>query len=96
MGELVMRGSLTEIDKKAFWEVVNECLLKFHKLNANEAGERIEKLRKTIKEPPGGADEDLFYHAEPFDVACDLAGKPLTLTKARRKEYDCILECRNW
>ena len=91
-----MRGSLTEIDKKAFWEVVKECLLKFHKLDANEADERIEKLRKAIKEPPGGVDEDLFYHAEPFDVACDLAGEPLALTKTLRKKYDDILKCRNW
>jgi hypothetical protein len=32
---------------------------------------------------------DLFYHAEPFDVACNLAGKPIAV-KDHLGEYLAI------
>jgi hypothetical protein len=40
-------------------------------------------------------DENIFYHGEPFDIACDLADKKLKLSKYRKK-YDQILERHDW
>ena len=81
----------------SFWHVVKACLAKFHGFSESEAEEAIISLRKLIESPPAGMSSDVFYHAEPFDVACDLAGKSLPLDYSDyRHTYDLILNEHRW
>ena len=86
------------IDAKAidaFWSVVQRCLVQFHGLSEDEAHRRSQPLRARIESPPIGTSSDIFYHAEPFDVACDLASDRRELSRYRQ-EYDAILNAYRW
>lgn len=86
------------IDRKAadaFWHVVKACLIQFHKFSESEADQKIVALRKRIESPPTGMSSDMFYHAEPFDVACDIAEEQLKFEKCRQ-DYDIILNKYQW
>jgi hypothetical protein len=77
------------IDQKAaesFWRVVEECLVKFHDWDSSQAAKKSWELRRRIEVPewkspikPEEYLSDIVHHAEPFDIACDLAEKPLDL-----------------
>jgi hypothetical protein len=72
------------VDKVAqdrFWTVVRTCLIDFHGLSATDAELRSAELRHKIESPPTGLSSDIFYHAEPFDVACDLSDHQLDLAR---------------
>ena len=88
------------IDSKAaesFWQVVKACLAEFHGFSESEAEEAGIGLRERIESPPASMSSDVFYHAEPFDVACDLAGNPLPLDHSDyRHAYDRILNKHRW
>jgi hypothetical protein len=81
--------------KDTFWAVVEECLTAIHGLAKPEAHRRSLDLRTRIESAPSGMSSDIFYHAEPFDVACDIAGKQLDLSQYRG-QYDPILQQHNW
>jgi hypothetical protein len=81
--------------KNTFWDVVEECLIEIHGLPRPDAHQRSMDLRSRIESPPSGMSSDIFYHAEPFDVACDIVGKPLDLAEYRR-QYNPILSHHNW
>lgn len=81
--------------KNAFWSVVEDCLVEIHKLSRMDAQTRVNDLRCQVDSPPAGLSSDVIYHEEPFDVACDLAGKRLSLTP-HRGQYDGILQRHNW
>ena len=82
-----------------FWSVVEECLQELHHLSPADAVQKTRKLRRKLKSPPPGLPADLaseiIYHDEPFDVACDLAGRRLDPDQFRR-QYDGILSHHNW
>ena len=78
-----------------FWTVVEECLQEFHHLSPVEAVEKGRELRRKIRTPPPGILGEIIYHDEPFDVACELAGRPLDLAQYRT-QYDAILSRHNW
>jgi hypothetical protein len=80
--------------KDSFWEVVEDCLIEFHDFSKRNAQERSAKLREKIEHPPKGMSSDIFYHAEPFDVACDLAEKPLELS-SYWAQYEELLNRHN-
>lgn len=85
------------IDKKAvdaFWHVVKECLVQFHGFSESDADKQSATLRMRIESPPTGMSSDMFYHAEPFDVACDIAEKQLDLSKYRQQYYVLLNEHR--
>jgi hypothetical protein len=63
-----------------FWNVVRQCIRKFHSRCASTTLPRAGRLRKKVDGMPPEQME-LFYHGEPFDVACDLAGHPLDVRK---------------
>lgn len=68
------------IDSKAkeiYWRVVKDCLVQIHGLKLEEARARASELRERVESPPEGISSDLFYHDEPFYVACDLAENQL-------------------
>lgn len=86
------------IDPKAkdtFWDVVEECLIEIHGLSIPDAHKRSMDLCGRIESPPSGMSSDIFYHAEPFDVACDIVGRRLDLAQ-HRPQYDPILSRHNW
>jgi hypothetical protein len=59
-----------------FWSVVRECIRRFHARCASSTLAAATRLRKKTNAMPVEQME-LFYHAEPFDVACNLAGNLL-------------------
>lgn len=81
--------------KETFWQVVEECLIEIHGLSKPEAHRRSRDLYTRIEATPAGMSSDIFYHAEPFDVACDMAGRQLALSQYRR-QYDPIVQRHNW
>ena len=81
--------------KDAFWDVVEDCLVEIHGLAKPDAHKRSMDLRTKIESPPTGMSSEIFYHAEPFDVACDIAGSQLDLSQYRL-QYDLILNRHNW
>lgn len=81
-------------DTDAFWDVVAECLLKFHSMKYDKACKRIADFKRQLRELPPALREDVIamtYHAEPFDVACDLAQKELNFEEYR-EVYNSILQ----
>jgi hypothetical protein len=81
--------------KDTFWEVVEECLTAIHGLTKPEANRRSLDLRTRIETAPAGMSSDIFYHAEPFDVACDIAGNQLNVSQYRQ-QYEPILHRHHW
>ena len=59
-----------------FWVVLRCCVREFHADALPAVLPKLEDLRTWVEGLPDGALE-LFYHSEPFDVACRLAGRPL-------------------
>ncbi len=62
--------------RDAFWAVVRDCLREFHGMRPETSRRKAAKLRITIEELELES-VALFYHCEPFGVACDIAGKSL-------------------
>jgi hypothetical protein len=59
-----------------FWHVVKRCVHEFHPKNSSSVLTKVNRLRKKVENLP--IDEmELFFHSEPFDVACRLASHPL-------------------
>ena len=81
--------------KDAFWSAVEDCLVEIHGLARPDAHNRSMDLRARIESPPTGMSSESFYHSEPFDVACDIAGKYPPLSQYRPL-YDRILDHYNW
>jgi len=93
--------SLDLSSRYAYWKVVEDCLVKFHKIELAMAQSRAFALRAKVDSPQSGIAEETFYHAEPFYVACDLAGlhdspQQETLLSQKRSAYDTILKKRDW
>jgi hypothetical protein len=74
-------------EAEAFWAVTVDCLVEFHRLAPEEADARVASLRERLAR--SGA-RTMVYHAEPFDVACDLAGVELDRTPVEM-EYERML-----
>jgi hypothetical protein len=64
--------------KDEFWAVVEDCLREFHRLKQEIIRRKVGKLRNST-ERMTTAEIDLFYHSEPFDVACEIADSPLDI-----------------
>ncbi|MBM4047400.1 MAG: hypothetical protein FJ279_20025 [Planctomycetes bacterium] len=86
---------IDSISRDRFWMVVEDCLVTFHALSRDEARKRTQELRVRIERDPTGMPSEMVYHAEPFDVACDIAEKPQELPE-NRQEYDAILSRHSW
>jgi hypothetical protein len=54
-----------------FWHVVRACLREFHQASQTVLG-RVSKLRQKIESAPI-EEVEIFFHGEPFNVACGLA-----------------------
>jgi hypothetical protein len=67
-----------------FWTAVDECLVQFHGLERNQAAKKVARLRSQLAQDAAldvgePSFDDLIYHAEPWYIACDLAGAELPL-----------------
>lgn len=87
--------SKRQSDKDEFWEIVGDCLVELHHLPVQAAQSRIHRLREQIESAPRGISKSLFYHNEPFDVACDLAEHQLDFI-AFRDQYEHLLNRHGW
>ncbi|MFL5340516.1 MAG: hypothetical protein ACJ8F7_10230 [Gemmataceae bacterium] len=67
-------------EQNHFWNVVRQCIRSFHARCASTTLPKAGRLRKKVDGMPPEQME-MFYHAEPFDVACDLAGNRLDVGK---------------
>ena len=81
--------------KDEFWGVVQDCLIELHNLTSFEAIQRSRDLRRRIEAAPAGLSSEMLYHADPFDVACDIARNPLDIAIYRAR-YDTILSRHHW
>ncbi len=54
-----------------FWDVVKACLREFHHASRTVLG-KVAKLRQEIDDAPI-EEVELFFHGEPFNVACGIA-----------------------
>lgn len=84
--------------KEAYWAIVADCLERFHSFSSWRALSASRHLRDLIESPrlehaPPGYDSELFYHNEPFHVACDIAEQELDLDEYRA-EYDELVRSR--
>lgn len=58
---------------RAFWDTVRDSLIELHGLSSADAARRVLGLRQRLNDRPTDNTLDIIYHAEPFDVACNLA-----------------------
>jgi hypothetical protein len=73
-----------------FWSVVRQCIRTFHADGASRTLAEATRLRNKVNEMPLEQME-LFYHAEPFDVACNLADNAIDV----KDHLDEYLEIRD-
>jgi hypothetical protein len=64
--------------RQHFWDVVLRCLKEFHGKKQAWAKQAVDAARQRVKKLQGRG-EKLYYHAEPFDVACRLAKSDLDI-----------------
>ena len=69
---------IPEDAKDHFWSVVKECLVEFHQRPRAWSRTSASRFRTRVEAMPHEQME-LFYHSEPFDVACRLAQHPLDM-----------------
>ena len=92
-------ASLIDVaSKDAFWEVVEDCLVKIHRVASPQA--KLSAFRVKLNATGGGA-EEVIYHDEPFYVACDIAGlhevaKQEHLLAKNEPLYASILNAHDW
>jgi hypothetical protein len=71
--------------KNAFWAIVADCLHLFHGMSRVEAEASVGSNRGRLEQSlpfacqPTAWESELFYHGEPFYVACDIAGRELEI-----------------
>ena len=76
-----------------YWDVVVECLVKFHHFDQEKAHRKVTELRKGLLEAPEYLRKDvsnLVYHQEAFYLACDLAENEINLAEYKQ-EYGQML-----
>lgn len=59
-----------------FWSVVRRCIRLFHAKRSVSALGKATRLKKKVEGLPV-EEMEIFYHGEPFDVACRIAGRSL-------------------
>jgi hypothetical protein len=78
-------GMIPPHTSDGYWQAVHVCLTRIHRLRPAPARDRITALRTRLDRAPAEIDRDLFYHAEPFDVAQSLSDQPVD-----RQEVDAL------
>ncbi len=85
----------TKDDNETFWLVVVDCLATFHNWPIERATEGVSKFEKKLLSKVSASEFGLIFHEEPFQVACEIAGKPTDIA-SHRTRYEAILKSRKW
>jgi hypothetical protein len=67
---------IPEDAQQHFWAVVEQCLREFHPLDSGPSVQKMRQLQERLLKVPI-EEFELFFHSEPFGVACALAGQRL-------------------
>jgi len=76
-----------------FWAAVEDCLVTFHRVQRCEAAEKVTNLWRRLPTAMSDADPalgDMIYHAEPWQVACNLADDDLPIAQ-HQSAYQALL-----
>jgi len=78
-----------------FWAAVEDCLVCFHHFRRDKAAEKVTTLWRQLPMGPEAkcnepTFQDMIYHAEPWYIACNLAGQELPI-KQFKVQYDEVL-----
>jgi hypothetical protein len=75
-----------------FWAAVEDCLVTFHKLKRCEAAEKVTGLWRALPSTLGKSTPlaDMIYHAEPWQIACNLAEEDLPIARYQRKYQEVL------
>jgi hypothetical protein len=87
--------------KRAYWGVVEDCLVRFFNFTKPAAHGTVNRYRRDLENPPPGIMGDLIYREEPFYIACSLASVHDVETREQilsehDPEYRSILLARGW
>jgi hypothetical protein len=87
--------------KVAYWDVIEDCLVRFHDLKMSSARAKVKRYRKKIEEESSGHTDEPIDHTEPFHVACRLAGvedadEQDRLLSLHTAEYRSICQFHGW
>lgn len=77
-----------------FWAAVEDCLVTFHQLQPCDAAEKVTSLWRrlpTALKDSDSAFSDMIYHAEPWQIACNLANRDLPIT-GYQPAYHALLQ----
>ena len=83
-------------DQEHFWSVVRKCVRAFHAAQSVAILSRVNRLRKKVEQLPT-EEMELFFHSEPFDVACRVAERLFSAAErdecglVGRPEHECRL-----
>ncbi len=93
MATITLDQSYPRID--AYWILVGETLKKVFGVQDEKVVELVKGLQNEVQE--GSLEEQvIFYHAEPLDVAADLAGTDKAPTSEQVSEYLKIAKEAHW
>jgi hypothetical protein len=77
-----------------FWAAVEDCLVTFHQLKRCDAAEKVTSLWRrlpTVLDDSNPAFSEMIYHAEPGQIACNLASHDLPIAEYQTA-YQALLE----
>ena len=75
-----------------FWAAVQDCLVTFHQFEPREAAEKVTSLWRRLPSAANGSDfSEMIYHAEPWQIACNLAGNDLPVAE-HQEAYQAVLQ----
>ncbi len=83
---------MTQKEKDNYWLIVRECVVAFHGQKRVDANRIVSSYRARIDSALPQIASDVFYHNEPFDIACDIAEREIPLTEEIFSKYERILE----
>lgn len=72
-----MKSQVTLQEQQQYWNFVVECMCTFLGYSKRKAQREAFAFRTSLLEKcrRAGCVEDLVYHEEPYQIACDVAGK---------------------
>lgn len=73
---MIRSAIIAEDEQVHYWDVVRRCLMAFHGRTNVAADREVSRLQTDVEQLPR-EEAELFFHAEPFDVACRISGQPL-------------------
>ena len=76
-----------------FWAAVEDCLVSFHHQKHCEAAGRVASLWRRLPTALDDSDpafSDMIYHAEPWQIACNLANHDLPISEYQ-SAYQALL-----